>query len=201
MIRFESSTIYLFILRFRTNLPTSLDWFLDDHMSPSFVLVLAVTLFGFSLATDTDLTPVVTRQLQYSSPPQDWHVQLLNLVNQQRAAFGMRPLCMNAKLQNAAQVQATDMATYNYMDHTGRDGSHPQDRVKRAGYIATSDGENVASGQWSIAEVMDSWMNSPKHRANILCPDFTMFGCGYDKQSQSSFWTQVFASSDIEQCS
>ncbi|CAI5729780.1 unnamed protein product [Peronospora destructor] len=173
-------------------------------MSPLFLLVLAVTVFGFSTAAETDRTPVANRHLEPSSSPYDWHVEMLDLVNQQRAANGVRPLCMNKKLQTAAQVHSTDMATHNCMNHKGWDGSQPQDRVKTAGYVATTTGENVASGQQSVRAVMDSWMKSPKHRANILCPNFTMFGCGYDtttKPQFSSFWTQVFAASETEQCS
>ncbi|RMX63178.1 hypothetical protein KXD40_002122 [Peronospora effusa] len=174
-------------------------------MSPLFLLVLAVMSFGYSTAAEgTELTPVVNRHLRSASSKLDWRAEMLKKVNQVRADHGVGPLCMNIKLQNAAQVHSTDMAVHNLMSHTGTDGSQPQKRIHAEHYVESTQAENVASGQKSIDAVMASWMNSPKHRANILSPRFTMFGCGFDDKDKSkfpSYWTQVFAASKSEKCS
>ncbi|OUD12521.1 hypothetical protein TPSD3_15635 [Thioflexithrix psekupsensis] len=71
------------------------------------------------------------------------------------------------------------MATNNFMSHTGSNGSKFSDRIEQTGYQYSRAGENVAAGQTSPAEVMNSWMNSEGHRANILTPEFTELGVGY----------------------
>jgi hypothetical protein len=125
----------------------------------------------------------------------EYVAEVLRLVNVERAKVGLNPLCLSTQLTQAAQVHSNDMATNNFMSHTGSDGSSAAVRVDRTGYKFSWRGENVAAGQASPAGVMDSWMNSPDHRANILRPEFTELGVGYALNSNAQFkhyWTQVF---------
>jgi uncharacterized protein YkwD len=122
--------------------------------------------------------------------------ELLQLTNAERQKVGAPPLKMNDKLTQAAQRHATDMATKNFLSHTGSDGSTMQSRVQATGYLYQALGENVAAGQSTPAAVLKSWMNSSGHRRNILNPNYTEIGIGYAMNSSSRYthyWTQVFA--------
>lgn len=120
--------------------------------------------------------------------------QVVALTNQQRAANGCPALTINANLTTAAQGHSTDMAVNNYFDHNSQNGETPWDRMADAGYTGwTLVGENIAEGQPSPQEVMDAWMNSEGHRANILNCGFTEIGVGYAKNSSATpYWTQDF---------
>ncbi|HWE40251.1 MAG TPA: CAP domain-containing protein [Isosphaeraceae bacterium] len=95
--------------------------------------------------------------------------------NKERAERKLPPLVAEPRLTAAAKAHAADMAAHKKMTHDGSDGSTLIDRVKREKYTYLNVGENVAEGQSSVASVMDSWMNSPHHRENIL-GDFTEVG-------------------------
>ncbi|POM61103.1 hypothetical protein PHPALM_29935 [Phytophthora palmivora] len=105
--------------------------------------------------------------------------QMLVAVNKQRATAGLPALCMNSKLQSAAQGHSNDMAANDFMSHTGSNGSTMSQRITAAGYAWNSIAENVAAGQTNVDAVMTAWMNSPGHKANILSSKVTMFGCAY----------------------
>ncbi|WP_173861704.1 CAP domain-containing protein, partial [Streptomyces aureus] len=98
--------------------------------------------------------------------------QVIALVNAERAKAGCGPLSANATLTRAAQGHSEDMAARDFFDHTNPDGAGPGERVTAAGYPWSTYGENIAMGQSSPEQVMESWMNSPGHRANILNCDF-----------------------------
>ncbi|MGT2528104.1 CAP domain-containing protein [Streptomyces nojiriensis] len=115
---------------------------------------------------------------------------VLSLVNQERAAAGCPALTLNAKLTQAAQDHSADMAAHANMSHTGSDGSDPGTRITRAGYAWSSYGENVAYGYSTPEKVMEGWMNSPGHRANILNCSFKEIGIGLAQPN--SYWTQDF---------
>ncbi|MER6198653.1 CAP domain-containing protein [Streptomyces sp. NPDC001586] len=115
---------------------------------------------------------------------------VLALVNQERAAAGCPNLTLNAKLTKAAQDHSADMAAHGNMSHTGSDGSDPGARITRAGYAWSSYGENVAYGYSTPEKVMEGWMNSPGHRANILNCSFKEIGIGLAQPNH--YWTQDF---------
>jgi RNA polymerase sigma factor (sigma-70 family) len=123
-----------------------------------------------------------------------WAQQVLDLVNSQRSQNGCGPVTANAKLQLAAQRQSDDMAARNFFDHTNPDGAGPQQRIDAAGYQWSSWGENIARGQSDPSTVMDSWMNSPGHRANILNCSFKELGVGIHLGPGGPWWTQDFGS-------
>ncbi|MFI0924314.1 sigma-70 family RNA polymerase sigma factor [Streptomyces sp. NPDC021012] len=119
--------------------------------------------------------------------------QVIGLVNQERAKAGCGPLTEHPLLTKAAQGHSDDMAARDFFDHTNPDGDGPGERITAAGYAWASYGENIAKGQTTAAQVMDSWMNSPGHRANILNCGFKEIGIGLHT-SGGPYWTQAFGS-------
>ncbi|WP_318210477.1 CAP domain-containing protein [Streptomyces sp. SJL17-1] len=117
--------------------------------------------------------------------------QVIALVNAERAKAGCGPLSANATLTEAAQGHSDDMAARDFFDHTNPDGAGPGERVTAAGYPWSTYGENIAMGQSTPEQVMEAWMNSPGHRANILNCDFKEIGVGIHSQG-GPYWTQVF---------
>ncbi|MER5741373.1 CAP domain-containing protein [Streptomyces sp. NPDC002262] len=117
--------------------------------------------------------------------------QVLALVNAERAKAGCGALTANATLARAAQGHSDDMAARDFFDHTNPDGDGPGERVTAAGYPWSTYGENIAMGQSTPEQVMEAWMNSPGHRANILNCDFKELGVGVTTDG-GPYWTQVF---------
>ncbi|MEU7917149.1 CAP domain-containing protein [Micromonospora zamorensis] len=118
--------------------------------------------------------------------------EVVNLVNAERAKAGCKALSIDDKLMTAAQKHSQDQADHQKMSHTGSDGSNAGTRLDRVGYTWRTYGENVAWNQKTPAAVMDAWMNSSGHRANILNCAFTEIGVGI-ASSNGPYWTQVFA--------
>ncbi|MEU3685397.1 CAP domain-containing protein [Streptomyces sp. NPDC057144] len=118
--------------------------------------------------------------------------QVLALVNEERAAAGCSPVTANDRLTRAADDYSDVMASSGVMSHTGPDGSTMASRVEAAGYQWSTLGENIARGQADAASVMDSWMNSPGHRANILNCSFKELGVGVHFGDGGPWWTQDF---------
>jgi len=129
----------------------------------------------------------------------DWKDDMLKLVNAERAKENLPKVCYNKKLTAASKNHADDMIANDFFSHTGSDGSQPWDRMEDEGYSWGSAAENIAYGQTSVNEVMNAWMNSPGHKANILSGN-VHFGAAWE----NSYWVQKFASpwpsSDSEVC-
>ncbi|MFG2550983.1 sigma-70 family RNA polymerase sigma factor [Streptomyces sp. NPDC048581] len=141
-------------------------------------------------------TPKPTRTP--SSTPQSQPVatdtvgQVVALVNKERSAAGCGPLAEDSLLNKAALGHSEDMAARGFFDHTNPDGEDPGQRITAAGYRWSTYGENIAMGQQTPEAVMESWMNSPGHRANILNCSFKDIGVGIHKGSGGPWWTQAF---------
>lgn len=103
---------------------------------------------------------------------------MLARVNAERKRAGVRPLAANPRLDQAAQRHAADMLARRYFAHESPEGNTVRERAKAAGYDWQEIGENLAEGQLSVGEVMDSWMHSPGHRRNLLDPGFRELGVG-----------------------
>ncbi|MBY3618429.1 SCP-like extracellular [Acinetobacter sp. CUI P1] len=114
--------------------------------------------------------------------------QVLNLVNKERTNAGLKALSLNSELSKMAMAKAKDMYDNNYFDHQSPTYGSPFDMMKAFGISYSSAGENIAKGQKSAEEVMNQWMNSPGHRANILNSSFTEIGIA----SYNSEWVQEF---------
>ncbi|MEV7081296.1 CAP domain-containing protein [Streptomyces sp. NPDC093516] len=139
-------------------------------------------------ATQAPRTPDASAALSGESAAA---AQVLSLVNQERAKVGCSPVAANSALTDLAQSYSEDMAARGFFDHTDPDGRTPWDRAEKAG-ISNLGGENIARGQADAAAVMDAWMNSPGHRANILNCDFKTLGVGVELGSGGPWWTQNF---------
>ncbi|MGL5642488.1 MAG: CAP domain-containing protein [Paraclostridium sp.] len=118
--------------------------------------------------------------------------EVLNLVNVERTNRGLQPLKFNSELSKVATLKSQDMIDKNYFDHTSPTYGSPFDMMKQFGISYNAAGENIAMGQETPKEVMNSWMNSPGHRKNILNPDFTELGVGIASNGSSIYWTQMF---------
>ncbi|NJQ02632.1 CAP domain-containing protein [Streptomyces zingiberis] len=119
--------------------------------------------------------------------------EVLNLVNQARADAGCPAVTADARLDAAAGKYSDAMADSGNFSHTGTDGSTVDQRVEREGYRWSAVGENIAKGQPDAGAVMDAWMNSEGHRANILNCGFREMGLGVEERAGGPWWTQVFA--------
>ncbi len=114
--------------------------------------------------------------------------QVTDLVNQERAKSGLKPVELDASLNKVAQAKAADMSKNNYFDHTSPTYGSPFDMMKQFGVSSMTAGENIAMGQRTAEEVMNQWMNSEGHRQNIMNPSFTKIGVGF----VNGYWVQEF---------
>lgn len=137
-------------------------------------------------------TPLASRDPAGDDPHSATEQEVLTLVNQERAEVGCQPVTADPALADLAQDYSDDMAARGFFDHTDPDGAGPWDRAERAG-IANLGGENIARGQPSAQAVMDAWMGSPGHRANILNCEYRTVGIGlHEADDGGSWWTQDF---------
>jgi uncharacterized protein YkwD len=128
--------------------------------------------------------------------------EVLNLINQKRASGcncgttyypKTTPLTLDSRLTKASDLHAADMAAKNYFSHTGSDGSTPFDRMIRQGYYYSYAGENIAAGYSTASAVVQGWLNSPGHCANIMNPNFVNVGVGYSAGgSYRYYWVADF---------
>jgi uncharacterized protein YkwD len=101
---------------------------------------------------------------------------ILQAMNRQRAAFGLAPLRSDERLARAAGDRISDMFHKSYFDHVSPDGILPFSWIRQRGYGFATAGENLAAGYPSAEAVVNGWMNSPGHRANILSREFADVG-------------------------
>ena len=97
---------------------------------------------------------------------------------------------MNTELSKVARTKSEDMKNKNYFDHNSPTYGSPFDMMKSFGISYTSAGENIAMGQKTPEQVVQAWMDSPGHRANIMNSSFTQIGVGY--VASGNYWTQMF---------
>ncbi len=116
---------------------------------------------------------------------------VLSIINKQRTQAGLLGLRLHSRLTAAAQAHSKDMAWCNFLSHIGSDGSSFAERIRRHGYSFSASGENVAFGFTSAQQVVQGWMNSPGHRANILNPKYKDIGIGY-AHKHNDYWTLIF---------
>jgi uncharacterized protein YkwD len=178
---------------------------------PGVYYALATDLRGLTIAKsraarlscspDSSSTPTPTPSSSPTATPSTGAVgtaeenEVVRLTNAERAKGGCGPLKHDAQLRAAAFGHSQEMAKRNRMDHTSQDGRSFTDRIKAAGFTGGSAwAENIAFGQPSPAAVVQDWMKSSGHRANIMNCRFNLIGVGAAKSSQGLiYWTQDFA--------
>jgi uncharacterized protein YkwD len=142
----------------------------------------------------TTTTPTTGRPTttQPTKPASGVAGQILTLVNAQRAKAGCKAVTLDPRLTAAAAGHAQDMATNDYFSHTSRDGRTFVDRISAAGYPVPRS-ENIAAGQLTVTAVMDAWMGSAGHRANILdCSAVAMGAASAKGGTYGVYWVQDF---------
>lgn len=134
----------------------------------------------------------VIRLKPTAEPVSSFEEEVVRLVNAERAKQGLAPLVHRADVKNVAEKKAMDMINSNYFSHTSPNYGSPFDMLKTFGISYRSAGENIAKGQRSPQEVMNAWMNSSGHRANILNRNYNGIGVGY----YNGAWVQMFVQSN-----
>ncbi|MGY2612191.1 CAP domain-containing protein [Bacillus pretiosus] len=120
----------------------------------------------------------------------EFEQRVVELTNAERVKQGLPALKIDTELSKVARVKSEDMQKNNYFDHNSPTYGSPFDMMKKFGISYTSAGENIAQGQRTPEEVVQAWMNSAGHRANILNNGFTHIGVGYVESG--NYWTQQF---------
>lgn len=135
----------------------------------------------------------------------EFEARVLELTNQHRAEGAncrtagvfpaVDPLTLNKKLECAARLHSTDMAERAFFNHLSPEGTSPSVRVASTGYPFRAVGENIAAGQPTPEHVVESWMHSDGHCANIMRENYRELGVAYvtsDQDHYPVYWTQVF---------
>ena len=125
----------------------------------------------------------------YSSVASYEH-EVVRLVNEIRQQNGLKPLTENWELSRVARYKSQDMLDNRYFSHTSPTYGSPFQMIKAFGLSYRTAGENIAKGYASPQAVVNGWMNSSGHRANILNVSYTQIGIGY--VAQGNYWTQMF---------
>ncbi|MEY8348367.1 CAP domain-containing protein [Bacillus cereus] len=120
----------------------------------------------------------------------EFEQRVVELTNAERAKQGLPALKVDAELSKVARIKSEDMQKNNYFDHNSPTYGSPFDMMKKFGISYKSAGENIAQGQRTPEEVVQAWMNSAGHRANILNSGYTHIGVGYVESG--NYWTQQF---------
>jgi len=124
---------------------------------------------------------------------EEYEKKILELVNEERKKENLNTLTWNEKLAEVARSHSEDMVKRKFFSHTNPDGQSPFDRYKENGISYSYAAENIAAGNVTPEEAMNSWMNSDGHRANILNPDLDEIGVGLAfGGSYGYYWTQCF---------
>lgn len=136
--------------------------------------------------------------------PLDLEKEVLDTINAERERIGLHHLTWNDRLYTAARGHSTDMATNNFFDHMGSDGRSFSQRITDSGYAWRAAAENIGAGQLSAQHIVDSWMNSPGHRENMLNDAYCEAGVGYAESVGSryfAYWTLDLAiAQGVSQC-
>ena len=147
--------------------------------------------FGPDVGTETQEASTETEA--------DFVNRVVELTNEVRRSHGLPDLTVNFQLQEVAQQHSQNMAYQDFFSHTGQDGSQPWDRGLAAGYDYRNYGENIAAGQRTPEEVVQAWVDSPGHFANIINPAFTEIGVGFKYLADDpgdlrfqTYWSQEF---------
>ena len=117
--------------------------------------------------------------------------KILQLVNKERTSRGLNALVLSADISKVAVEKSKDMAIYDYFAHESPNYGSPFDMMHKFGITYRAAGENIAMGYRTPADVMEGWMNSPGHKANILNKNFNKMGIGM-YSGKTIYWTQQF---------
>lgn len=144
---------------------------------------------------ETPTTSTTPTEPETSAPSQSessFATRVIELVNEERAKEGLKPLTYDATIEQAALVRAKEIQTS--FSHTRPNGSSFVTAMKEAGVTYRTAGENIAWGQKTPEQVVEAWMNSASHRANIMNANYGRIGVGHLTNAKgTSYWVQLFA--------
>lgn len=200
---YESAVVAMYALSYLSGINENGDFGGQGTMTRAQSCVVLCNLLG---ADSGSASPDPSQPPEETAPPADsgeeqeeatsvaaYEQAVFDLVNQIRAENGLDPFVYNQTLADTARAHSQDMIDRNFVDHTNPDGADPFERMEAAGLRFSAAAENIAAGQPTPEAVVDSWMNSPGHRANILgsCQEL---GVGLALGgSYGYYWTQCFA--------
>ena len=144
-------------------------------------------LFGVPVDWDGENYQVV---LGTTEEEASYAEEVVRLVNEIRVQNGLSAFTHSEELSRVAQLKSQDMHDQGYFSHTSPTYGSPFDMMKQFGISYRTAGENIARGYSTPEAVVNGWMNSEGHRANILNASFTQIGVGY--VSDGNYWTQMF---------
>jgi len=153
-------------------------------------LVVAALIGTSPTAAAAESTTSTTASL-----PDGWRRPMMARLNQVRVAAGLTPVRGCAALRRTAVDYAQQMAAQDSFGHIAPDGTGPGERMRSHGYLYRFGAENIAAGQRTVTQVMDAWIASPEHYANILDPRVTHVGLGFAASGSSrygTYWVQEF---------
>jgi len=171
----------------------------------SYTVVAGDSLWKIAVKTQTGVQELIDANPQLANPDQinigqkiniptneqaSVEQEVVKLVNAERAKEGLPALKEDWELSRVAKYKSQDMHDKNYFDHTSPTYGTPFTMMKNFGITYKSAGENIAKGQQSATEVVNAWMNSAGHRANILNKNYTHIGVGFVKDG--NYWSQMF---------
>ena len=130
---------------------------------------------------------------QISQSVLSYESEVIRLVNEVRRENGLKALTANWELSRVARYKSQDMLNKGYFSHTSPTYGTPSQMIKAFGLSFRTAGENIARGYSTPQAVVNGWMNSSGHRANILNASYTQIGVGY--VAQGNYWTQMFIGS------
>ncbi len=181
--------------------------FATSTYAASYTVVKGDTMWKIALKHEVGISEIKSANPQISNPnliyPGDvlnipetessvsnYEREVIRLVNQIRAERGLKELTYDWQLSRVARYKSEDMMKNKYFSHTSPTYGSPFQMIKSFGIAYRSAGENIAKGQQTPSAVVNAWMNSSGHRANILNPSFTHIGVGYVENGR--YWTQMF---------
>ncbi|UDK96305.1 LysM peptidoglycan-binding domain-containing protein [Lysinibacillus sphaericus] len=171
----------------------------------SYTVVAGDSLWKIAVKTQTGVQELIDANPQLANPDQinigqkiniptneqaSVEQEVVKLVNAERAKAGLPALKEDWELSRVAKYKSQDMHDKNYFDHTSPTYGSPFAMMKKFGITYKAAGENIAKGQKSASEVVNAWMNSEGHRANILNKSYTHIGVGFVKDG--NYWSQMF---------
>lgn len=204
---YESAVVAMYALGYLSGVNANGDFGGEGAMTRAQSCVVMSKLLG----TDVETAPETPDEgatgsapIEEETPAEDagsepadtvaaYEQEVFDLVNQIRAENGLEPFVYNVTLAETARAHSQDMIDRNFFSHTNPDGEDPFDRMRDNGLSFSMAAENIAAGQRTPEEVVNSWMNSEGHRANILggCEEL---GVGLALGgSYGYYWTQCFA--------
>lgn len=173
----------------------------------SHTVVSGDTMWKIAVKYQVGLSEIISANPQISNPAliypgqvitipsvdstvRSYEAEVVRLVNEIRVKNGLSTLTEDWELSRVARYKSHDMKDNNYFSHTSPVYGSPFQMIKNFGLSYRSAAENIAKGQATPQAVVNSWMNSSGHRANILGSSYKKIGVGY--VADGKYWTQMF---------